>query len=277
MNESKSQDSVETPSYRTQSTFLHRITKAVNEQNWFAVGLELTIVILGVVIGFQITAWGQQQADRNKEQAYLVQLAQDLRATEEQILEWEAILQPVDAANSKLLRAFFLPDPPPADSILSWRIDATIYRPLTPVTATAEALIASGDLSLIQDDSLRTEITAYVPWVKNRAISTDSDVSKWWDRSVQLANRYDWGDMIIQTLEPSMIDSLANADVYFNLPAGERIRPFPVDVEQLLSDREAYNHIRGMLEFKSGMNRDRQLVLEDTRALLALVEEQITQ
>jgi len=35
---------------------LARITKAIREQNWFAVVLEFVIVIAGVAIGFQVTA-----------------------------------------------------------------------------------------------------------------------------------------------------------------------------------------------------------------------------
>jgi len=35
---------------------LSRISRAVREQNWFAVVLEFVIVIAGVVIGFQVTA-----------------------------------------------------------------------------------------------------------------------------------------------------------------------------------------------------------------------------
>jgi len=36
---------------------LQRISTAIRQQNWFAVALEFVIVIAGVVIGFQVTAW----------------------------------------------------------------------------------------------------------------------------------------------------------------------------------------------------------------------------
>ena len=36
---------------------LQSLTKAIREQNYYAVVLEFLIVIAGVVIGFQITAW----------------------------------------------------------------------------------------------------------------------------------------------------------------------------------------------------------------------------
>ena len=43
---------------------LSRITQALRDQNWLAVGIEFVIVILGVVIGFQISNWNHVQSDR---------------------------------------------------------------------------------------------------------------------------------------------------------------------------------------------------------------------
>ncbi len=57
---------------------LARLTRAVREQNWFAVALEFVIVIAGVVIGFQITEWRGEQADRRLEGYYLERLHADL-------------------------------------------------------------------------------------------------------------------------------------------------------------------------------------------------------
>ena len=41
---------------------LARITRALKEQNWFAVTLEFLIVLAGVVIGFQVSAWNERRA-----------------------------------------------------------------------------------------------------------------------------------------------------------------------------------------------------------------------
>ena len=40
---------------------LARLSKAIREQNWFAVVLEFIIVIAGVVIGFRVTAWNAER------------------------------------------------------------------------------------------------------------------------------------------------------------------------------------------------------------------------
>ena len=59
---------------------LARISKAIREQNWFAVAIEFVIVILGVVIGFQITAWNAGQVAQEREIAILVRLRDELAA-----------------------------------------------------------------------------------------------------------------------------------------------------------------------------------------------------
>ncbi len=45
--------------------------------------LEVCVVIVGVVIGFQVTAWGQARADQAREQGYLERIHEDLLADTE--------------------------------------------------------------------------------------------------------------------------------------------------------------------------------------------------
>lgn len=50
---------------------LRRLAKHVREQNWLAVLLDFLIVIAGVLIAFQITAWGERQSERQRAEIYL--------------------------------------------------------------------------------------------------------------------------------------------------------------------------------------------------------------
>ncbi len=43
---------------------LRRLTKHVKDQNWFAVGLDFVIVVLGILIAFQITNWSASRKAR---------------------------------------------------------------------------------------------------------------------------------------------------------------------------------------------------------------------
>jgi len=59
---------------------LSRIIHHLKAQNWTAVAIEFLIVILGVVIGFQVTDWAARRADSASEATHLGYLAADLRA-----------------------------------------------------------------------------------------------------------------------------------------------------------------------------------------------------
>lgn len=42
---------------------LRRLTKHVNDQNWFAVALDFFIVVVGILLAFQITNWSEARQD----------------------------------------------------------------------------------------------------------------------------------------------------------------------------------------------------------------------
>ena len=43
---------------------LRRVTKHVKSQNWFAVGIDLVIVVVGVVIGIEVANWNDVQNNK---------------------------------------------------------------------------------------------------------------------------------------------------------------------------------------------------------------------
>ncbi len=63
---------------------LRRVMKHVTDQNWFAVGIDFVIVVVGVFMGFQVQQWATNAGQRESEKGYLnrlhgevVQLTQD--------------------------------------------------------------------------------------------------------------------------------------------------------------------------------------------------------
>ena len=63
---------------------LRRIAHHVKQQQWTAVLIELVIVILGVFLGFQVSDWANERANRSAETRHLEEIAEDLRADAEQ-------------------------------------------------------------------------------------------------------------------------------------------------------------------------------------------------
>ncbi|MCK5944085.1 MAG: hypothetical protein KAI24_19020, partial [Planctomycetes bacterium] len=141
-------------------TLLTRLSVAVRQQSWFAVGLELVIVVLGVLIAFQVTSWGQEWGDRRKEQTYLRQLAADLAETEQTTELIHADVTVWDEAAARLLRAWRTPERPRMEEVMRLLGMTLRTSRVRTVDGTAQALIATGDLALIRDDALRSAITA---------------------------------------------------------------------------------------------------------------------
>ena len=55
---------------------LRSISKHVKAQNWFAVGIDFAIVVVGVFIGIQVSNWNERMAFQKHEES----LMQELRA-----------------------------------------------------------------------------------------------------------------------------------------------------------------------------------------------------
>jgi len=54
---------------------LRRVTKHVKDQNWFAVGIDFCIVVIGVFIGLQVANWNEDRAERARGENIKTRLA----------------------------------------------------------------------------------------------------------------------------------------------------------------------------------------------------------
>ena len=146
---------------RRAHTFLVRLAEAVREQNWFAVALELAIVVIGVVIGFQATAWGQARSDRAREREYLRSLVADLRADTTQIRVAMDDAERRGRATRDLL-AEIEGDARFAPVDLAVAVEETMWFNFPAYTrTTVSELTSTGNLRLIRNDSLRRELSEY--------------------------------------------------------------------------------------------------------------------
>jgi len=253
---------------------LARVRARLAEWGWSRIrwlAAELATVVVGILVALAIQSWADARDDRASEREYLRQLRADLRETERVVIRDDAIHRPRDRAGVMLLHAFFTPERPPRDSVLVWALDATWYETPRPVLGTTEALVSTGDLSLIRDHGLRSAITAYLE--ENRTLTAEQLAAEevWMRASQQLSHALDFSEgleLLVRTRE----DSLAAASPLFYLPAGRRRRPFPVDVEAFLSNHDAYDAVANMYWGKKNMATFRASTLQSARALRARVD-----
>jgi hypothetical protein len=229
---------------------LERLRRAIREQNWFAVVLEICIVVLGVVIGFQVTAWGQARGDRAQEQVYLRQLAADFRETETAL---EDAIDDNERTKARFdsLNAAFMATAPPADSTLD-RLARVLVQPAILTMGSPRALIETGDINLIRDDSLRAAVVGLI------------DAIEWFTGSQNFA-MYEMGYPAFQRLSRRQRPTSGD---------GHR---FHVQAETLLADAAFYDDVQSIRMTQRHILNTQDGMLTRIRAALTQVEAELKQ
>lgn len=210
-------------------TFLGRLTQAVREQNWFAVALEVCIVVLGVVIGFQVNAWGNERAARAQEREMLRGLRAELAANVD-LLDRVADEHRQTIAQARRVLAWTGPDPADVPPVV---LDTLVTALITeipayhPAMGEVDAMLGAGHLGLVRDDSLRAMLAAW-PNVLERLRETEDEM------------RSDVTDRLFPYLVERV--PLVTADRQMGYIATDRPSRFPRRYDALLSDVTFENH-----------------------------------
>ncbi|MEL6416192.1 MAG: hypothetical protein AAFQ15_14735 [Pseudomonadota bacterium] len=79
---------------------LRRITKHVQDQNWFAVGIDFAIVVIGVFIGIQVANWNEARVEQARGESIKARLVAEFIDIEPQVARHlENVTQYRDLAN----------------------------------------------------------------------------------------------------------------------------------------------------------------------------------
>lgn len=142
---------------------LRRFMKHVSDQNWFAVGLDLLVVITGIFLGMQVTEWNSDRKDRVREKLYLIRLHDDVTSG---VLVAQKNLKAREITQQHLSEVL---DALKSEERLSHLTDLHCYAlfsshiysiAVIQLPAAAE-LTSSGQLSLIQSAELREALSDY--------------------------------------------------------------------------------------------------------------------
>ena len=140
---------------------LRRITDHVRAQNWFAVGIDFAIVVIGVYIGIQVSNWNDAVRFQSLEESYLTRLSDELRSN---IETFEAEAKFAQESRGKLrefLEAVKSPSASDTDLVRhtgSYFSSGTFLANFRPSQATFDELKSTGNLDIIQDKEIREAI-----------------------------------------------------------------------------------------------------------------------
>ncbi|MEE2525934.1 hypothetical protein V0U79_06115 [Hyphobacterium sp. HN65] len=138
---------------------LARLATALRQQNWIAVVIEFVIVIAGVVIGFQITAWNAGRVERSREAVILCRLDEEFGRIEadvrQHVIDAEISMAEAQRIRRDALRGFRLED------IANYTEAAARMRAPPAGSATYDELVSSGEMGLIRSRELREALIDY--------------------------------------------------------------------------------------------------------------------
>lgn len=90
--------------------FIRRISNGLLEQNWYAVVLEIVIVIVGVFFGLQANNWNEDRIAKAEARMYYARLIEDLRAEQRVRVARAAYFQKTMRHGKSALNALLAPN-----------------------------------------------------------------------------------------------------------------------------------------------------------------------
>jgi hypothetical protein len=186
---------------------LRRFKDHVISENWFAVVLDLAVVVVGLFIGLQVDNWWGAQKDAQLESAYLLEIQEDFEANksdlESKILDTEQVIRDMIVLHAQSS----LEEPSLSSTELNKRFSSINRMPTFRLVSRAYAnLTGSGDLKLIQNRRLKNALAAYYSQAQITAL-------------VQATHEME----LVQTFQPYIIDNLDYAVVKH-----DRVDDFPL-------------------------------------------------
>lgn len=141
---------------------LAKLAKALRQQNWSAVVIEIMIVVVGILFALQVDNWNENRIERNLEQIYLQRLTADIQVDIDGFKELRHIFQEkfefTEELKAGVTREEIRRDP---NSFVQ-RLRYSVFVALPPVrSATFDELAGSGQLAIIRDFALRSALANY--------------------------------------------------------------------------------------------------------------------
>jgi hypothetical protein len=142
---------------------LRRITQHFKEQNWFAIGIDFFIVVIGVFIGLQVSNWNANLREIAEEKQLLLQLQTDVTAAVAVKTDW---LNEIGSHRDSLLSALAVVQNKQDKPTISdkhckamWSSHLIFYPEVS--LAALNDILSKGALHTSQGQALRPILLAY--------------------------------------------------------------------------------------------------------------------
>lgn len=153
---------------------IHRLASAIRHQNWSQIITEILIVVIGIFLGLQVTAWNDARLERAQEQGYLARLHQEMTQS--------------IALNNELVRIYLQQDvyvdtimdslstctleENDKDAFASGLLNMGATLPAMYLHTVIDELKSTGKFQVIESEALRTAFSDYM-----RSFRIESEVA----------------------------------------------------------------------------------------------------
>jgi hypothetical protein len=155
---------------------LRRLAASARHQDWFAVTVELVVVVLGIFIGMQVANWNDDRKMARLAEDYRASLLADLEADEDSVLKRVAYYEKAQSYGMRALEYLDAPEyqPSPQDAsdlVTAFMLASTVWE-YRQSRSTFEDLKATGNIALIGSMPLRVALANYY-------VATDQAATQW--------------------------------------------------------------------------------------------------
>ena len=187
---------------------LRRLMAHVRGENWFAVALDLLVVVVGLFIGLQIDTWWEGQKEARVESVYLMEIQEDFEANRSSLDEEIRVAEQTISDMITLHAQSSLPEPSLSFSELNARFTSINNMPTFVLATRAyDNLTGSGDLKLLRNRPLKNALAEYYAAAELTAV-------------VQATHEME----LVHTFQPYIIENLDYAAVKRDL-----VNDFPLE------------------------------------------------
>lgn len=137
---------------------IRRIREHLSARDWWAVGIDLMIAILGVFIGIQISNWNEARGERAQAHEDRQRLIADLNSNQADLVNRLRYFRAVQGHAQATLAALTKPDVGSAQDFLVHAYQASQVLLADPKRVTYDEILATGRLTRLGDPQLRDAV-----------------------------------------------------------------------------------------------------------------------
>jgi hypothetical protein len=187
---------------------IRRFRDHVADQNWFAVAVDLAIVVVGVFLGTEATSWNQDRSDRATAADYRQQIIANLKGNEADMATRATYYRQARVHGVAALRAFQAPERPLGEPFLvdAYQASQGWVRPFE--RSAYDEMVDSGVARKIGDAPTRAQLSGYYVGARGFELTIRSTTA--YRERIRTILDFDVQDRIRSRCD----------DIVFNLPSG---------------------------------------------------------